>query len=199
MKADLHVHASERSYCAGSSESEMIAGAMARELDAIAFCDHQRLVPADRLAELNRRHAPFRVFAGIELDVEGEHVLVLGLHDPELERRAWDWPDLHRFVRDRGGASMLAHPYRFSDSIDIDVERFKPDALEVDSCNMDGRERERIEALARDLDVPCATNSDAHHCSLAGRLYNVLERPAASDAELAEILRQGAFHPARLD
>jgi len=45
MKIDLHVHTTERSLCADSSEQEQILTAIERGLDAIVITDHGRLVP----------------------------------------------------------------------------------------------------------------------------------------------------------
>ncbi|MBE9507716.1 MAG: PHP domain-containing protein, partial [Chloroflexi bacterium] len=111
MKIDLHVHAKERSDCAIDGEEEIIRAAIAYGLGGLAFTDHQRLVPPERLAELNRRYAPFRVFGGIEITLlDGEDMLVLGVHDRELEARDWNYQDLFGFVREQNGFLALAHP-----------------------------------------------------------------------------------------
>ena len=67
MNIDLHVHASERSKCARSSEQELIREGIRIGLDALVFTDHNRLVPPERLVELNEEFAPFRIFGGIEM------------------------------------------------------------------------------------------------------------------------------------
>ena len=79
MRIDLHVHSSQRSGCARSTEAEQIAAARRRGLDALAFTDHHRLVPPEHLERLNDLHAPFRIFSGIEIEVAEEHLVVLGV------------------------------------------------------------------------------------------------------------------------
>ena len=131
MKIDLHVHTLERSPCAVSSEEEQILTAIARGLDALVFTDHARLVPSEHIEALNRRYAPFRIFGGTEITVrEKEDLLVVGVHDPALETQTWTYPELHAFVRDRGGWLALAHPFRYHPEIVIDVAQYLPDALE---------------------------------------------------------------------
>jgi histidinol phosphatase-like PHP family hydrolase len=174
----------------------MIEAAIQTGLEGLVFCDHNRLVPPAHLAELNARYAPFRIFGGIELDVESEHILIFGIQDSRLERERWDWPRLQAFVREKGGALVLAHPYRFHDDLAVDIERFRPDAVEINSSNMVVLDRSEAEALVARLKFRTVTNSDAHHTTSVGMFWNVLDRPARSDAELAEILREGAFRPA---
>jgi predicted metal-dependent phosphoesterase TrpH len=173
----------------------MIEAAIEAGLEGLAFCDHNRLVPPAHLAELNARYAPFRIFAGIELDVESEHILVFGMQDSRLEHERWDWPRLHAFVRENGGALVLAHPYRFHDGLRVDIERFRPDAVEINSSNMVVLDRSEAEALVARLQFRTVTNSDAHHTTSVGRFWNRLERPVLSDAELVRVLREGAFSP----
>jgi histidinol phosphatase-like PHP family hydrolase len=194
MKIDLHVHTIERSPCAVSSEEEQILTAIARGLDAIVFTDHARLVPPEHIEALNRQYAPFRIFGGVEITVkEKEDLLVLGLHDPVLESRKWTYPELHTFVRDRGGWIALAHPFRYHPDIVIDVEQYLPDALEGCSSNVALLNQPRIREVAKQLGIPVVCNSDAHATRSLGVGYNRLKETPADEADLVRLLRTGAF------
>jgi histidinol phosphatase-like PHP family hydrolase len=194
MKIDLHVHAKERSPCSRSGEEEMIRAAIGFGLDGLAFTDHQRFVPLDRLDGLNRAYAPFRVFGAIEIAVtEGEDVLVLGVHDSALETRRWSYSELFAFVRERGGFLVLAHPFRYRDRIDIDVVRYPPDAIEVHSKNIGVGDEPRIRAVLTQHGLRPLYNSDAHLAEHVGVYYNRLARAPRDDAELVEILRTGDY------
>lgn len=194
MKIDLHVHTKERSACGKSSEEEMVQAAIAFGLDGLVFTDHHRLVPLDRLEELNRKYAPFRVFDGIEIAVtEGEDVLVLGVHDSVLEARGWSYSELFAFVRRRGGFLILAHPFRYHDEIEIDMERYPPDAVEVHSKNTGACDEPQIRAVLERLGLPSLCNSDAHHADQVGIYYNRLVRVPRDERELIEILRAGDY------
>lgn len=196
MKIDLHVHTRARSPCAHSSADEMIRTAVDRGLDGLVITDHDRLVLTEKLAYLNAKYAPFRIFGGVEVTTHGEHVLVLGVRDEALEDRWWAYPDLHAFVRARGGFLALAHPFRFNRGrLEVDVEHFRPDALEIHSLNTPRRAERRIRRLAADLDALLLSNSDAHHSSDIGAYYNVLHREPHDVEALVKILKEGAFEP----
>jgi hypothetical protein len=194
MKVDLHTHAKERSGCSASSEEELIQAAIDYGLDGLAFTDHGRLVPEKRLAELNEKFAPFRVFGGIEVSVEeGEDVLVFGVQDRVLERVKWKYADLHKFVRQCEGCLVLAHPLRYRGHVNIDLENAKPDAIELHSINIGVCDEPQILAIARQAGCHTICNSDAHWEDHVG-LYHVdiLGRPE-NDAGLVSLIRYGAF------
>lgn len=191
MKIDLHVHTKERSACGKATENEQIAAAMAAGLDALAFTDHNLLLPPDRLLELNAIYAPFRIFGGVELDVEGEHLVVLGIQDERLVADTWPYADLHAFVREHHGFLFLAHPFRYHPHIGVDIEALPPDAIEVRSCSTPLAHHARIRELAVRLGVPPLCNSDAHIADIIGRYYNILGDAPADDRSLVESLRRG--------
>jgi histidinol phosphatase-like PHP family hydrolase len=194
VKIDLHVHASERSGCSTAGEEELIRAAIGYGLDGLAFTDHHRLVDPERLEQLNRRYAPFRVFGGIEISlVEGEDVLVHGVADPSLEAKDWTYPELLRLVRSRDGFLTLAHPFRFSDAISIEIERFPPDAIESRSVHIDSRQAAMISTTRGRLALPALFNSDAHRVEDVGLYYNELERKVQTSEELVEELRAGRY------
>ena len=197
MKIDLHVHARERSACSLASEEDQIRAALRAGLDGLAFTDHHRLAPVSRLKALNARYAPFRIFRGIEISTDGEDVLVLGLHDLALENEFWPYPELHAFVRARGGFIVVAHPFRYHPELSLDLERYPPDAVEGRSSNIPPRNEARIRALASQLGVPVLRNSDAHSTREIGSHYNVLEdAQGGAPASEAEVLARLCSGPA---
>lgn len=174
----------------------MIRAAVDRGLDGLVITDHDRLVPPEELSYLNTKYDPFRVFGGVEITTHGEHILVLGVQDDELESRWWAYPDLHAFVQARGGLLALAHPFRFNHRyLEVDVERFPPHALEVHSRNTPVQGEGRIRDVAARLGAHLLSNSDAHHRSDVGGYYNVLERRPEDEGDLVSILKEGAFEP----
>jgi hypothetical protein len=200
MKIDLHVHTSERSRCAKNSEEEMIRGAVANGLDALVVTDHQQHLPEARWAELNERFAPFRIFRGIECAVvEGEEFVVLGVHDPALEAPEIRCAELFARVRSQGGFLVLAHPYRYRETVEVDLESCRPDAIELHSICIAGRDDARIRQLARATGARTVTDSDAHRAEYVGLFHNRLRGEPADEAELIEILRRGAYECCRND
>ncbi len=191
MKIDLHVHCCERSPCSVASEIGLIQRAISAGLDAITFTDHDRLVPAAHLAELNQRFSPFCIFGGIEITLPEEHILVFGVQDPVLESRNWDYEALWRFVHQKGGFMILAHPFRFQGYIGAPIDPFPPDGIEIHSLNTSPRHEGRIRSIGEQLGLRLFSNSDAHVVSMIGRYYNQIEAVPASSLPLALALKNG--------
>ena len=193
IRIDLHVHCKERSACGKSSAEEQIRAARMTGLNAIAFTDHNRLMPEAELLEYNEKYAPFRILGGVEVDADDEHILVFGIRDSQLEKGMWSYPLLHRFVRKRGGFMALAHPFRYRDSINIDMERFPLDAIELASNNTPGAGKEKIREVASALGLPVLCNSDSHITTTIGEHYNFIDVVPANEAELIHLLKSGKF------
>lgn len=188
MKIDLHVHSSERSACAKIDEERQIQAALRAGLGGLAITDHNRLVPASRLAELKAKYAPFRIFTGIEVDADREHWLVIGVHDVLLERPGWSYPELRGFVRRRGGFIALAHPFRYASEIRTDISLCPPDGIELKSFNTPTQWEMEIRAIAEKSGLVLLQNTDAHFDGQIGAYYNELPGLAKDDQELVKML-----------
>jgi len=186
MKIDLHVHANERSACALAGEEQQIEAAILAGLNAIAFTDHHRFMTQDRLDLLNNLYSPFRIFSGIEITVDGEDILVFGVHTHELETTSWNYPSLHSYVRSHGGMMILAHPYRFRDEITIPIEQYPPDLIEYRSVNTPRTAEDKIQVTSRRLGIGLVCNSDAHNTDKLGMFYNVIPVNVQNDQELMD-------------
>jgi predicted metal-dependent phosphoesterase TrpH len=171
------------------SEDELVSAAIKAGLDVVSLTDHGRLAPKDNLIRLNEEYAPIMVLGGIELAVSGEDILVFGIHDVNLENRAWSYPELHAFVRERGGFMIIAHPFRYRKEIVADIEKYRPDAIEMYSWNTPFEAGGNIMTLASDLDLPTLSNSDAHEAHVIGMFYNILEATPKDEQELLQTLR----------
>lgn len=190
MKVDFHVHASERSGCAVNGEEEMIRAARAAGLDAIVFTDHHRLVSPMRLAELNARYAPFRIYGGVEITTqEGEDCLVYGVQDSLLESGEWKYRELVIFVRERGGFVVLAHPFRYVPEIRVDLSDCPPDGIEVRSRNTPPAREVEIREIAGRYGLAMLCNSDAHSVQSVGGFFNEVSELSDGDQQLVERLR----------
>jgi histidinol phosphatase-like PHP family hydrolase len=188
MDIDLHVHTSERSGCANVGEEYQIQSAIRAGLGGIAITDHDALVPREHLRALNERYAPFTIFTGIEVSADDLHWGVLGIHDPALESRKWNYPDLLRFVREQGGFIYLAHPFRYRPVLYVDLDTYTPDGIELESLNTPVSRQDDIRAIAARLGLALLRNSDAHHHGAIGSYRNVLPAPVKDDAELIAAL-----------
>jgi predicted metal-dependent phosphoesterase TrpH len=190
MKVDLHVHCIERSSCSIATEKQHIESAIKHSLDAIVFTDHNKLVPEEHLKELNKKYHPFKIFGGIEIRTEpnGDDVLVIGLKDKALEEQKWTYEKLYGFVKERGGFIALCHPYRYSNTVNIDIATFVPDAIEINSTNIGKCDSELIKTLAHRLGSKLIGDSDGHNYLHTGIFYNIIDGNPQTEEELAKML-----------
>jgi histidinol phosphatase-like PHP family hydrolase len=194
VKLDLHVHSSEYSACAVATAETQIRAAIARGLDGIAFTNHHKLVPPKALETWNRSYAPFRIYGAIEITVnEGEDFLVFGIDDPSLESPDWEYRNLHELVRKKRGYIVLAHPFRYRQSVDAPVSEFPPDGVELHSSNTPAAAEIKIRRLTSRIDARLFCNSDAHSPDSLGRYYNLTKHPLPEGEDLASFLRSGDF------
>ncbi|MDR1704217.1 MAG: PHP domain-containing protein [Clostridiales bacterium] len=196
---DCHVHTSDGSGCARDNGRKMIESAKSNGLNGMIITEHNKLTPQYVIDELNAAYAPFRVFSGIEIRIQGDDFLVLGLHDEILQQK-WEYIELFNYVRENGGYIALAHPHRYWNGVDSNVYSFRPDALEIYSTNMDNiswQQRQNALRLANSLQVNILANSDAHATD-AFRYCNVLEREPADEGELVWMLKEGAYRLGRV-
>ncbi|GAB6137459.1 PHP-associated domain-containing protein [Halanaerobaculum tunisiense] len=193
MKLDLHVHAAERSACSIAPEIDLIEAAIDYGLDGLAFTDHHKLIAQDKLAKLNQEYPSFRIFGGIEIRIKGQDFLVYGIHDPILEADDWTYPELYNFVRQEEGTIVLAHPYRYKDYVNVDLDQFVPDAIEVYSTNIIDGKTEQRRSLIKSLASQAIYNSDAHDDQDVGVFYNQFEQQVTSDQDLVTAIKQGAY------
>jgi predicted metal-dependent phosphoesterase TrpH len=190
MKIDLHVHASERSDCARATEESQIRAAIAAGLDGMAFTDHHLQMPLARMDALREKFSPFKIYTGIEITADHEDWLVLGLRDPRLESDRWRYPALRQFVREQGGFIALAHPFRYTGRIEVDIDACPPDGVEVRSVNTPPAREQEIREIALRLNLRLLQNSDAHVNAPLGQFYNDLPDSLDGDLDLVRILKR---------
>jgi hypothetical protein len=140
---------------------------------------------------MNDQYTPFKIFSGIEVRVDDEDFIVLGVYDRALEREGYSYAELHARVRSQGGFIALAHPFRFHSDIRADIERFKPDAIEVRSPHTPESEEARIREIAARLNIPLLRNSDAHTTDPIGKYYNIIGNGVVDERELLGLLKTG--------
>jgi predicted metal-dependent phosphoesterase TrpH len=198
VRIDLHVHSSERSACALSGEEEMVRSAISFGLDGLVFTDHHRLMPADRAAELSEKFTPFRVFRGIECSVaEEEDIVVIGAFDPRLETPGLAYAEVHAIARDQGGFLILAHPFRYHEGVNIDLDLRPTDAIELHSISICGRDEPRIRQTIQRVGARTVHDSDAHRAEHVGIFHNRLRNAPGDERELVALLKAGAYECCR--
>ena len=87
----------------------------------------------------------------------------------------------------------LAHPFRFRDGVNVNIDQFPPDAIEIHSSNTPIAAEGRIRQLADRLQIPVLCNSDAHSSQLLGAYYNILDHHVLNEQVLLSAVKAGQF------
>ena len=197
MLIDLHVHTAR--YSAGCSMLEprdLAPAARQAGLDGVVICEHQCRWDQAELGLFKDDGLLF--LAGREVDFGNMHVLVFGLKG-DLPRSA-QAGSFAREVDRLGGATVLAHPFRFGRSKDWPITQLAEiwgqfHAVEALTLSHLPQENQAALAAARSLDVCATGGSDAHAPGDVGRFCTRFNSPIATEDDLVQALRSGACLP----
>lgn len=120
-------------------------------------------------------------------------LLVIGIDDKTLESENWNYEELHKYVRANGGFMALAHPFRYRNYINANLEGYPPAAMETHSISAIAANRPKIDELIERYGLRAIRNSDGHHVEHVGIFYNELNYMPNNERELAEILKAGEY------
>lgn len=160
------------------------AAAHRRGLDGVALTNHDYF-----------RHyggsESVAAIPGIEVTTTSGDVLVIG-PDPPTHTEPGDLTpgEAADLARDRGCATVLAHPYRNST---VSESNAALDAVEVNGKHP--KHRARVERLAERLDLPLVGGSDAHFPVEVGRAYTAIDADTLSPTSVVEAIRDGRVSP----
>ncbi|MFB6107575.1 MAG: PHP domain-containing protein [Haloplanus sp.] len=187
LAVDLHAHAGFLHVVRGRPTpfdpvSLRVVAALARRrgLDAVAVTNHDFHEPhPDWLGGV-------RLLPGIEISTTRGHLLVVGPDPPRRTARDALTPEeAVELAHDRGCAAVVAHPFRNSTVAEADAP--------FDAVELNGKRpnRQGVERLARDLDVPVVGGSDAHFPVEVGRAYTRLDAADPTPAAVVRAIREG--------
>lgn len=223
MRIDLHTHAklSKATEFSPTYYKEMLDEAAANGLDALALTEHFNTYRFEDVYENLDRLYPYngeyyqagslKIFPGMEVDIaEKGHILLIGRKADILELRRTLTPYTQKtsFIPFKQLLTLAeaypllkigAHPFRESTPLhhlDRDDLR-RLDAFDLNAKDMYeyGNEinRERVEDFAAELGKPVTAGSDTHQCLQYGSIYNELDQPCRSVAELKQAIVNGAY------
>ena len=222
MKIDFHSHSVITKTLGFDYQYflEMVTGAKQNGLEAVVLTEHYNTLRFEEvydtleqcLGYYNSCFAMdgFRIFPGMEVTVsEQVHILLFG--DLEgiraLRRGLIEYMDrgdfisfeaLLEFSRKRELIIGAAHPLRPGREIDrIDRNLAK----ELDFLDFNAKDlylhgpkmRDRVMDMAEQLGVPVTAGSDAHHFLQYGTVYNTINVPCHSPADIIRCIREGKY------
>jgi hypothetical protein len=193
---DLHTHTAQYSSCSSLAVAEIVVGSRAAGFDAICLSEHDKMWPAERVAELSRSLS-FPIFRAMEVTTSEGHVLVFGLD--EYQEGMFSLSRLRSIVTTRSAAIIKSHPMRDSDAgtsgraMSDYLKQF--DAIEV----LSGGESEQSNAsalmLAKSHSIAASGGGDVHAPSEIGRFATRFERRITDEYMLASEIKAGRITP----
>jgi len=223
MKIDLHTHAklSKASDFSKNYYEEMIREALDNGLDALALTEHFNTRHFDEVYRQLDCMFPYngeyydagglKIFPGMEVDIrETGHILLIGRKEFILEtRRRLDgytekgafipFDDLMDLAEGFPLLKIGAHPFRESTPLHhlTRSQLSRLDAFDLNAKDMyqygSEANQDQVQRFAADLGKPVTAGSDTHQCLQFGSVYNELQMPCESAAELKDAIMQGAY------
>jgi len=216
---EMHCHALPCSACGGIQPEDLVRGMKDVGYAGMVLTDHfyhgntgiRRTLPwADFVAAYEESYLrakavgdqlDFDVLFGIEEGIgDCKEALIYGLTPQFLydhpEMRDCDLPHLSRIVREAGGFFVQAHPFRVRDYIPRPWEPLDPelfDGAEIyNACNPP-LDNLRAVNWAQENGLPAIAGSDRHYMGHCENFGIVIPHRVRTEAELAEVLRDGAY------
>jgi predicted metal-dependent phosphoesterase TrpH len=195
--ADLHIHTLASDGVSGVDD--VLAAAVARQLDVIAIADHERIdaaVVAQRVAR--ERQLPIAVIVGEEITTRNGHLV--GLFMTHRIRPWGTMRDAVARVHDQGGICIVAHPLvpyplcasertirRMLDEAD---PARHPDAIEAfNPTTARMRWSRRVPDFVAEVGLAPVASSDAHHADSVGRAVTRFPGRSADELRAAILAR----------
>lgn len=198
MLIDLHTHTCLYSGCSILKPQDLVLFVQKTGIHGLAITEHNYLWRREEIENLRRKYPDFLLLRGQEVDTDCGHILVYGY--PEALKGTRSHPRLIEEVRRRGGAVVLAHPFRWGfhrlggrDDLRAFFSLF--DAIEIFNSNLTQEEICRGEKCIQDLGLPATGGSDAHAPFMLGRFATDFVDRIADEQQLAQAIRQGICRP----
>ena len=210
---DLHSHSTDASDDAGGTVEGYLKWIVARrkkgfQIDGIVLTEHRSFDPTVDYSDIAAQYG-VTVLRGAELETDVGHVLVYGVDErlaQEFDFASVSLPyaDLFRAAKEFGGFAVGAHAGRprigLAEHVtDRGVSLDFVEAIEQLNGGSNAAENDRATDLAEAHGLRGVGGSDAHFVSAIGRCLTAFRRPIHSIEELVEELREGEYHPMRVE
>lgn len=194
MLVDIHVHTNRYSDCGVDDPDSMVQAAIDVGLDALVFTEHNYQWTEEETQELQEKYPRIKLFRGIEVSVSiDEHIVVVGVSDPDLFYPLMPAGELMDIARYYSGAAVLAHPFRWSDTVIQDILDAGFDGIEVFSNSIREYMVKPILDLQQRRNVPLVATSDGHDIDVLGIYAIDVNYEINTEQELAMAIRKGDF------
>lgn len=189
VRLDLHVH-SRHSPDSDLSVEAIVARLVSAGLNGFALTDHNSVAGLEELAHFQAQHSSLVLVPGVEVSTADGHLLAYGIseapppHRPVRETVAW--------VRDRGGLSSLAHPFRLSHGVGRSLaEGVDADAIESLNGHTAPRRNQKAAEVVVRRRLGVTAGSDAHELGDLGRVFTEFPEGTVDAVGVLRSIREG--------
>ena len=205
MKIDLHVHIRRTSRCARQQPEDAAKTALQHGIEGIVILDHH-YYPTLEECLLTEVNTGIKIFKGNEINIKmngglQDIILVSPMKPPfdtgEYHKRSLGEDGLCQiinFCKQSNSFWFIAHPFRKGHPLFIDVEKYRPDGIEIASRNTRIENREKIKTIATKYDIPCLSTSDAHKTRQLGGWCIDTDDSIQDEIELGRAIKSKRFN-----
>lgn len=189
LRIDLHVHSSH------SPDSRLTLEEIAGQLPYVglkgfAITDHNTVAGHRELPGLRDRFPGTLVIPGVEVSTHEGHVLVYGVAEAPPAHRPIE--ETLRWAEQRGGISVLAHPFRWTHGVGSRVAKTaRVAALETVNGHTSAVANAKAELIAAQRHLGATGGSDVHEVHDVGRAFTEFSPDIDSVEGLLEALHHG--------
>ncbi len=167
-KGDLHIH-SIYSYDCSNSPRFIVKKSAKLGYDVISITDHNTMKGISEARDCGKEYG-ILVIPGIEVATDAGDLIGL---DVSGDIKSRNWADVILEIKEKGGLSILPHPYRAHTNVEELASRC--DVVEVLNARNSPDQDKKAADLAARLMKPTIAGSDAHTLSEVGNVSNVFE------------------------
>lgn len=178
MKFDLHVH-SKYSHDSILSPEKIIKIAKKKGLDGVAITDHNTIKGGIATSRINNDN-DFQVIVGEEIKTEFGDVVALFISE-EIKVRTFE--DVIGEIKEQGGLSVLAHPFRHFKSPEKIINKL--DLVEGFNARSKAEDNLRAFQIAKRYNKALCAGSDVHFYFELGKGRTIVNE------EIEDALRKG--------
>lgn len=168
MEIDFHVH-SKYSFDSIMEPKNIIKIAKKKNLNAIAITDHNTIKGSIVTKNFVKDNSDFQIIIGAEISSDIGDIIGLFLTDEIISHKG---VDVIKEIRNQGGISVLAHPFKRNSKISNEIIE-KIDAIEVFNARGNSficrNANYKAIKFAKGLNKPFTAGSDAHLYFEVGR------------------------------
>ena len=182
IQADLHIHTNYSADALISPKTIVNHLHAHPTIKVAAITDHNSIKGYFKVKKLASPYKDLIIIPGVEISTNEGDILILGIE--EEPPRPWTVKNVISFAKDRGGLTIVPHPYRSYGLGDL-ARHHDFDVVETLNGASTPSLNKQAAQLAESMQIPGVAGSDAHHIEDMWTVYTAIQ----SSPDVCEILK----------